>query len=198
MQEDDGVTQWIDKMRSGDEESVRRIWESFFNRLLFQARQRMKTADRATYDEEDIVVSAFKSFCLGLKGGRFPQLRDRDDLWRLLLVITARKVADRISYQNREKRNVHQQVYASDCDSKQQSVNELFVDREPSPGFAAQCADQLRTLLDQLRVTDLKQIALLKMEGYTNEEIAKQSKRSLATIERKLRTIREIWSQIET
>jgi ECF sigma factor len=38
-----------------------------------------------------VASSAFASFCRGAEGGRFPLLADRDDLWRLLVPITARK-----------------------------------------------------------------------------------------------------------
>ena len=44
-------------------------------------------------DEEDVALSAFDSFCRGDGAGRFPRLDDRDDLWRLLLLLTARKAA---------------------------------------------------------------------------------------------------------
>ncbi|MEZ6104890.1 MAG: ECF-type sigma factor [Pirellulaceae bacterium] len=197
--DDDSITQWIDGMRSGDDEAVRHIWDSFFHRLVALARQRMKSANRSTYDEEDIVVSAFKSFCAGVRDGKFPRLRDRDDLWRLLLVITARKVADRITFQQREKRDTRMQVYATELQAVGSDVSsEPFLAREPSPEFAAECADQFRCLLDQLRHEDLRQIALLKMEGYTNQEIAARLDRGVATIERKLRTIRDIWSQAGT
>jgi ECF sigma factor len=36
-------------------------------------------------DEEDVVQNAFHSFFQGLARGRFPQLNDRDNLWRLLV-----------------------------------------------------------------------------------------------------------------
>lgn len=196
MAETEPITQWIDGLREGDEESVRRIWDSFFHRMIAIARHRMRTARRTACDEEDIVVSAFKSFCAGVQRGKFPRLQDRDDLWRLLLVITARKVADQIQFQQRDKRDVRSELSSNELThSSLHGQHEWFVSREPSPEFAAECSDQLRALLEQLQLEDLKRIALLKMEGYTNQDIARELDRSLATIERKLKTIREIWSQ---
>ena len=40
---------------------------------------------------------------------------------------------------------------------------------------------------------DFRSIALAKMEGYTNEEIARQIRRSIPTVERKLALIRKTW-----
>ena len=195
MSDDEPITRWIDGLRQGEDDAARHIWEKFVDRLLSVARQRLRSASRTAYDEEDAVLSAFQSFCAGVRRGRFPQLRDRDDLWRLLFVITARKVADQHAFQRRDKRDSRREEASDPFDTRSAAVREeLFVSDEPSPAFASECEDQLRHLLEQLRHDDLKRIALLKMEGFTNQEIAAQLDRGSATIERKLRTIREIWS----
>ena len=49
-------------------------------------------------------MSAFNSFCAGAARGKFPQLADRDDLWRLLVVITARKAMAQANREGRQKR----------------------------------------------------------------------------------------------
>lgn len=196
MNAEESITRWIDGIRNGDDDAALQIWDTFFDRLLSIARTRLNASQRTVRDEEDIVLSAFKSFCAGIRQGRFPQLKDREDLWRILFVITARKVADQFAFQRREKRDIRREVSANDA-AATYDLNEgsFFVSNEPSPEFAAECADQLRFLLDQLQHPDLQRIAILKMEGYTNQEIAAQFDRGLTTIERKLRTIREIWSQ---
>jgi DNA-directed RNA polymerase specialized sigma24 family protein len=64
---------------------------------------------------------------------------------------------------------------------------------EPTPAFAAEMADQVRVLLDELGDPDLRRVALWKLEGYTNAEIAGLLDRSVATVERKLDLIRHKW-----
>lgn len=194
----ESITRWIDGVRSGDQEAARLIWATFFDRLLSVARQRLQKSNRKMSDEEDIVISAFKSFCAGVQQGKFPDLRGREDLWRLLFVITARKIADQFAYQRRDKRDVQREATPKELQSTNQSFSELFLSREPSPEFAVECAEQLECLLDQLQLDDLKRIAILKLEGHTNQEIAHIMERGLTTIERKLRTIREIWSHTQT
>ncbi len=51
-----------------------------------------------------MALSAFHSFCDRAGRGQFPQLADRDDLWRLLATITTRKVIDTVRHQTRQKR----------------------------------------------------------------------------------------------
>ena len=55
-------------------------------------------------DEEDAALSAFDSLCAGLAKGQYPQLADREDLWRLLVVITTRKVRAQARRGLRQKR----------------------------------------------------------------------------------------------
>lgn len=193
--EDESITAWIEQLRVGDEEAARRLWDGFFNRLLDFATRRLKNTRSADYDEEDIVLSALKSFCLGVRRGRFPNLRDRDDLWRLLFVITSRKVADRFAFQRRAKRDFAREVVCNPTTSAGGTSSTWFVSGEPDPAMVAECEEQFSILLNCLQHPDLKRVALWKMEGHTNEDIAALMSRSLATVERKLRTIREIWSQ---
>jgi hypothetical protein len=55
-------------------------------------------------DEEDAALSAFNSFCQGVADGRFPLLADRDDRWRLLVVLTVRKAIDQAKRHGAQKR----------------------------------------------------------------------------------------------
>jgi DNA-directed RNA polymerase specialized sigma24 family protein len=66
-------------------------------------------------------------------------------------------------------------------------------DTELTAEFAVQAADELRRLLVLLDEQELKEVALAKMEGYTNDEIGERLGKSKSSVERKLRLIRKIW-----
>jgi DNA-directed RNA polymerase specialized sigma24 family protein len=150
-------------------------------------------------DEEDVALSAFASFCRGIERGRFPQLTDRNDLWAMLVVITARKVLDLSAQQRRQKRgrgkvrgdSAFQPVEDGEC---RRGIEDV-IGREPTPDFAAQVAEEYERLLDMLGDDGLRQIAVWKMEGHTNEEIKARLDCSRVTVERKLRRIRKTWEQ---
>jgi DNA-directed RNA polymerase specialized sigma24 family protein len=80
-----------------------------------------------------------------------------------------------------------------DSDGLQQAVEEI-VGNEPTPEFAAQLAEQYEYLLGLLK-EDQRSIALAKLEGLTNPQIAKLLNRPLRTVERKLQLIRSIWER---
>jgi DNA-directed RNA polymerase specialized sigma24 family protein len=68
-------------------------------------------------------------------------------------------------------------------------------DSEPTPELAAEAADEVRRLLALLPDEELRRIALAKLEGRTNAEIAAQLPCALATVERRLGLIRRIWNE---
>jgi DNA-directed RNA polymerase specialized sigma24 family protein len=67
--------------------------------------------------------------------------------------------------------------------------------REPSPEFAALFAEQVQNLLGALPGDEFRQVALARMEGYTNREIAAKLGWYEVKVERRLRIIRKQWAK---
>ena len=65
-------------------------------------------------------------------------------------------------------------------------------DDGPTPEEAALLAEEVETLLGRLPDPALRQLAVWKLEGYTNAEIAQMQGRSLTTVERRLAIIRRL------
>ncbi len=188
-------TGFISRLRKGDEEAASLLWDRFFAQLMTLTRVRLQASSRAMSDEEDIVLSAMKSFCIGMRNGRFPELTNSESLWRLLLTITLRKIADKQNYDKRSKRDIAKLQSNNSGGNEQDGEVNALISLELDPEIAAECAEQIGRLMESLEHEDLKKVAIMKMEGYTNAEIAHDVTCSLTSIERKLRTIRSIWSQ---
>jgi DNA-directed RNA polymerase specialized sigma24 family protein len=194
------VSHWIRLLKAGDHLAAQPLWEGYFQRLVRLARSRLQGLPRRAADEEDVALSAFESFCRGAEQGRFPQLADRDDLWQLLVVLTVRKAIDLREHEKCQKRGggrVQDEAAFTDTQSSLTSVAglEQIVGSEPTPEFAAQVAEECERLLALLDNDELRSLALWKMEGFTNEEIAGKLACVSRTVERKLRLIRNIWSR---
>jgi DNA-directed RNA polymerase specialized sigma24 family protein len=191
MSSDGSVTRLISMLRDGDRVAAQRLWETYFQRLVGLARARLARTPVASADAEDVALSAFDSFYRRAERGEFPVLEDRDDLWQLLFVLTVRKAISLVRYQGRKSRGSGRVVSLADLED---GDVELVLGAEPSPELAAEMVDECRRLLDVLPDPTLKTVALWKMEGFTNAEIAAKLGCVEKTVERKLRTIRDVWS----
>jgi DNA-directed RNA polymerase specialized sigma24 family protein len=191
------VANWLAQLKEGDSAGAQALWERYFPRMVALARKRLHGARRREADEEDVALSAFDTFCRGAVQGRFPQLADRDDLWRVLVVLTARKALDLLTRQGRLKHGGGKLTGESALDTGASGAwgIEQVVGHEPTPAFAAQVAEEYRRLLDRLGDDELRAIAVGKMEGYTNEQLAERLGCALATVERRLRVIRKSWER---
>ncbi len=193
MSDEGSVTRWLTELQAGDPEGVRKLWERYFPRLVALARKKLRDAAPRGADEEDVALSAFDSFCRGAEQGRFPDLFDRDGLWQLLVVITARKAAHLVRDEGRLKRGGGA-VQVADHGEDGTPLDRIL-SREPTPDFAAQVAEQCRRLLRLLGDPELERVALWKMEGYTTDEIAAKLGYVPRSIKRKVQVIRELWAK---
>jgi DNA-directed RNA polymerase specialized sigma24 family protein len=192
------VTRWLHDLQAGDPSAAQQLWERYFRRLVGLARTRLRRAARRVADEEDVALSAFDSFCRNAENGRFPELADRHGLWRLLVVLTARKAAHQVRDQARLKRGGGaQQVTDESGREDEESVLEGILSREPDPAFAAQVAEEFQANLASLQNPELESVALWRMEGYTVEEIAGRLGCVPRSVKRKLQVIRAIWQKKE-
>lgn len=204
MSVSESVTLWINQLRDGDSLAAQRLWETYFQRMVELARRKLVGASPAAADEEDVALSAFKSFCMGAREGRFPQVLDRDNLWPMLMAITLHKSVDLIREANRLKRGGVARGGAADGEKAPhqrlaESLSEVL-SREPTPEFAAELADNLQRLLERLNATgdaSLSQIALLRMQGYSAAEVGERLDCSPRSIQRKLVVIARMWQKDE-
>ena len=193
MSSDASVTHWIAEFQCGNQRAAQELWQRYFQRLVRLARQKLPVGALRVADEEDVALSAFHSFCRGVEAGRYPQLADRDDLWRLLVVITAHKAIHLVRDARRLKRG-GPPAAALEPDAEEAALSQV-IGPEPTPEFAAQVAEEFQRLLDRLDDAGLRTVAVWKMEGYTNEEIAARLDCAPRTVERKLKLIRNLWEQ---
>lgn len=182
------VSHWIDRVKYGDSAAANRIWQHYFDRLVRSVRQGLAGQNRAVSDEEDIVLSVFDSFYAAAADGRFPDLADRDDLWRLLLRMSARKVIDKRRRDRRQRRGGDAEIRPLDGDDG--TVLEVIGD-EPSPEMALMMQESVEAFFSHLGVGSLRDLAVAKLEGHSNAALARRFGCSERTIERRLHLIRE-------
>ncbi len=193
---DGDVTVWLEQLADGNSEPATRIYEHYFERIANLARRRMSPAYRRVTDEEDVAQSVMQSLFEGISRGRYPELSSRENLWRLLVVMTARKAINVVEKQRAMKRGGGRVRGESILQTPDQIAAGLdqFQGSDTTPDFLMELAEESNKQLARLPEPIMRQIARLKMEGYTNAEIAEQLNTTTRTIERKLQKIREVWS----
>ena len=193
------VTRLIIDLRSDEpavrEVAARLVWGRYFQELLILARNHLSARIRGREDEEDVLQSMYKSFCIRQRRGDF-DLPNRDELWNLLVRITLRKARNAANRHLQGKRDVRRE----DDEAADRPGGEppgTILDRidsdGPTPAEAALLNEALERRFQMLKDPDLRQIALWKLEGYTNPEIAARLDCTLRTVERKLERIRTYW-----
>ncbi len=193
---DDTVTLWLERLKLGDDQAVERLWQRYFVRVMALAKARLGGVARKAADEEDVALSVFDSFCRGMSAGKYPHLDDRESLWPLLVVMTVRKACDRVNAERRQKRGdgrVHAEAEIGAAGDDAFRLDAVLA-QEPTPDLLASMNEECERLFDLLD-DDQRKIALGKLEGYTNQELAAQHDCSLRTIERRLDLIRRVWEQ---
>ncbi len=194
------VTRLIIDLRS-DEAAVRElaarlVCGRYFQELLALARSHLSARIRGREDEEDVLQSMYKSFCLRQRRGDF-DLSNRDQLWKLLVQITLRKASNTANRHLQARRDVRRDVNgaavpAVDFDEPTALLNQLDID-DPTPAEAALLNEALEHRFQALREPELRMIAQKKLEGYTNQEIAQELKCTV----RKLERICTYWGKAE-
>lgn len=194
------VSEWLVDLKDGDSFAAQKIWTRYLGRLVAFADRKLGKQRLQLADGEDVAIIAFTHFLKGVAKGRFSELNDRDDLWQVLVMLTDRKAKDHLDRENAIKRGAHQTLGESKVDPRDQPTPSLdyLAGDCLTPEFAAQFTEELELKLLALKDAQLVRIAIAKLNGMTNREIAIQEDIGLRTIERRLALIRRIWESNES
>ena len=192
-------TELVQRVREGDDQAIAKLWEDYYQQLVRIAAKRMPQNLRRSGDEEDIALSAFHSFIAGIRHDRFPDLSGRDNLWGLLITLTGRKVHAHMRHQTRQKRGGGavrgESVFLDRAgDQTAGGIGGVTGDANPAD-IQAELAEACDVLLDQLDDEQLKQIAVMRMDGFLVDEIAGRLGLSKRAVERRLQLIRRTWTE---
>ena len=183
------ITHVFRQLQSGDADAAGELWERFFPRLLGLARRTLAGRPQRAAGPEDAVQSAFASFFERVRRGSFSDL-DRADLWNLLAAFTVRKSLNQARREQTAKRGSGRVLGEGDLAGPGGHPLPLdgLVGRLPAADLDLCCEELLQTLDDEERA-----IALLRLLGHKNREIADQLGCTERKVERKLNLIRLTW-----
>jgi len=186
-------------IRDGDEQSLTKFWKHHFDRLVSLARRKMANLRLRTHDEEDFALSAINSFYRGLAEKRFDSIRSNNELWKLLATIVVRKIARQRKRHFAQKRGGglvrgESLFMVGPSDDNRVGLGNVS-NGGGSPYLDAEFLDTCEKLFDLLGDETTRNVARMSMEGYSIDEIAEELGCVRRTVERKMKKIREKWSQ---
>ena len=174
--------------QEGRSRAAEQLWDAYMRRLIGLARARLGGSSRRAADEEDVALSAFDSFYRRAEAGQFARLSDRDDLWQVLVIITERKAIDLMRREGRKVRGEGRVVSLAAAEPPGSPT------RAPRPSSPRASPTSSAGSWNRSATTRSAASPWPRMEGYTNREIAERLGCIEQTVERKLRSIRRIWT----
>jgi RNA polymerase sigma factor (sigma-70 family) len=171
------------RLRGGDDDAARQVFQRFGCRLVALARQRLDRRMRPKVDAEDVLQSAFRSFFTRASQGQY-DLGSWEALWGLLVVITISKCARRAEYFRAAKRDVNRELASATASGAG------LLAREPTPEEAMVLTETVAELVRGLEPHEEEMIALF-LQGHSIPEISKQVGWAERTVHRLLARTRK-------
>ena len=197
-QSNDVLADLLARVREGDDRAISQLWEEYYQHLVRVAAGRLPSHLKRTGDEEDIALSAFHSFIAGIRQDQFPDLREKDNLWGLLITLTTRKVHAHLRHHTRQKRGggaVRGESVFLDRGEQMGGGIAGVSGSAPTADLYHELAEACEALLEQLPDDQLRQIAIMRMDGFLVDEIADRLSLSKRAVERRLQLIRRTWEE---
>jgi RNA polymerase sigma factor (sigma-70 family) len=188
----DSPVNLVERWRQGDQAAAQALFELYVARLVAVVGDRLSSRFVRHVDPDDVVQSAFRSFFVGARDGRFDFERD-GDLWRLLVAVALNKLRMSVRRYSTLKRAAEREESVPSIDTLCTEHLEVFA-REPTPVEAVALADEVEMLMGRLGDRE-KQILEMRLQGFNLEEIALETGRSERTVRRVIDKVREILEQ---
>lgn len=176
----------LERLRSRDEPAAATLFARYFDRLAALAGGRMSARLKRRADPEDVAMSAYRSFFVQARKGRYVLGRG-GDLWRLLSAIALHKLLKKVRHEAAARRSIQVEL----------PIDRVAEDRiagrsaGPGPEEDLAAADELDWIASRLDIFG-RRVLELRLQGLRVAEIAEDSGRSERSVRRSLARIREL------
>ena len=169
------------------------LMQRFGARLIRLARRQLESSRDPAYDEEDLALSAIQALHQHLTQESLSRPANREQLWKLLVTIALNKSRNALRHNAQPKR-------PSDNASKElieRRTKEAYDLMTQSPDWPLMIADQCEFLIKLLDQQDssgeLKKIALMRLDGASKVQIARELGYTRFTVSARINLIQAIW-----
>lgn len=202
--EEGSVSRWLPKLPKGDGRAQEEVFSRYFDRLSELAHKKLLGATIVRHaDGNDVASQAFERFFAATERGAFHELKNRQDLWKALVSIATHIAVDAVRSELAIKRGKGGTVANTDVAKNSDSGRnrgpiENCADVEPAADVVAAITDEIAKLLAHCNDEMLSLLVDLRSAGCSDHEIAKKTKLSVRTIQRRFAKLRSIHKQLNT
>ena len=188
------LSQIVQLAASGSDEATNKLAAYFLEKANSATREKLRGRSNKE-DEEDIALSALKSFCLGIQNGRYEYMGDKQ-LYGLLHKIIDNKIQRMWQYHFAQKRDIRlradlvndpvgpDEAMPVATDSISISSDEQAVVDRIMPELQVELQGLFKNLLGSLSEHPRRLLLAMLENDATNEQLSKTIGRSVASVER--------------
>lgn len=184
----------LQKIREGDPHAISEFFNTYLERSVQLAKSQLEIGEARLIDEEVAAVSAIESLIIRVRGGDYADVNDHVSLWNLLALIIHRKLIKYRRRMYRPKRSPENPIVGVDDVTGDSSwgAGVSAVDQNP-PAISSVIAEEtLAQILKRLSDNEASSVLLLRLEGYSDVEIAEKLQHTRNWVQRRNKKIRRI------
>lgn len=189
MESEEQWKSFVQGLASGSIDAQETFWSRYGAKLDAVTRRKFPPSLNRRIAPEDIVQSTCRSFFARVQDGRL-EVSDRDQLWGLLCAIALNKTRMKQRYHLAQRRDLKREQEVIPGDPHEERPALEIAGSTPPPDEAVIFSEQLQRVMELLDGTE-QQILQLKLENYTNQEIADRVNRSERTVRRAMERLQE-------
>jgi DNA-directed RNA polymerase specialized sigma24 family protein len=190
------VSGWIELIRLGNTVAIEPLLERYFQRLVSFSDRKLRSGIRTSDDGEDIALQVIESVFRKIGRGSYPKLSDRNDLWLVLMVAAQRRVIDKQRKVLRWERHFAPVRTLTDLMEVLNDDLGEYLSKDDGQRRACEMIDLWDHMLSKLKDPSHREIAMLKLDGYSNRDIAIELKMTPKRVDRAVESILERWRSI--
>lgn len=187
MTEEEPAIDLIKRWRQGDQRAADLLYGRYFEQMMRIIGAQIPAKIRGRVAPEDVAQSVFRTVFRRLRRGEF-QFQDDQDIWKLLVTVALNKTRSQTSKNLAARRDVNRETRIGDVPIDESLSQRL--QSQPSISEVLAFRETLALLFARL-ANDEVEVIQLRLEGYTQEEIATRLQVTTRTVRRKLTTIRQ-------
>lgn len=207
---DQQLKEWLTRAAEGEECAIEQLWRVYYPKLKSAVNARIVSIPRLAGESSDLTSKSLAGFLCSTIRSPVLDLTDVNSVWKLLKVVALRHIKDVAKQRFAQKRggplatiSLDQAIGGKDDVDKTslgmgRIATALWDKSAPDPCDGLLFDELVEKLLANVPDERTKSIVLMRLNDYSNGEIADMLKISIRTVQRHIKEIEELWMTLHS